>query len=1443
MLAGRWTDRKAAYDFVVVGSGYGGAITAARLATAELSPKPTICVLERGREWPLGSFPDRLERVVAEQRSAANPLGLYETVHFRDISVMKASGLGGGSLINFNVAVIPDAEVFELSDWPRTLRRETLEPYYRKTASVLRASVHPRAAELPKFQALDRAARALGRRAEAVPIAVNFTINGVNEHGMEQAPCNDCGDCFTGCNSGGKNTLYMNYLPMARRAGAEIYTQTKVEWVEKLASGGWRVHGRAHDGKRESPFTLEARNVVLAAGALNSTEILLRSEMHGLKVSPRAGSGFSGNGDFFGIAYNSDHIVQALGIGSNRANAQFAPGPTMVAMVRANGSRPATERFVVEEGVIPSAYVKAAQVALAAFRGEDTDTGDEQAERARVLYDLGQGDAYRGGALRNTLFLMVTAMDDASGSIVFDAPWWERDGRIRIQWDDAGRQATFARVNAELRRMARELGATFIENAFWSAFDLRRLVTLHPLGGCCVGEDYMHGAADEFGRVFAGDGSIHEGLFVADGALLPSSIGVNPLLTISAMAERIAERKIEQLQGNQYTERPVTVSFASVEAEELIGARDEVVERLFRRAPHVGSLERLANTGAYEIDFEGRRIRNDTCWKGYLPRGLPLNDLSARLNSGYFKRIWKEGEQWVGITGYLEGRLPTLHTLEEITIEKRTNDLDPGRYILLRYTGPLETVFYDVMKMISDDVVLYRGYTGEYPNGIRGYTAPIVRRYGFGQMSVLDHQKLYAAGSVPAAQDLEGLWRMDAIANANHAAGIAWLRFESKPDGRLEVRSQFLNGVEGLIMPNFLTDHFQLHNFTPFHDEIRKVDGDLLVGRHVTELPTGLSRLVPAGTLGLLQAEPAAEGRTRLGFYYQLTRAAKGEKPAGVFDALLDARLPAGIGIAFAERMEGWFAGAACQVDLQIEIPDVAAFLADSAHEARCSGSVTFAALPGAGGGTFPIDARRSRLEYLRRNEATGETEIAYSLEFTAGGRRLSFEGRKYMQKDAGGGVRGVAEVLEDYTTLHVTVLETAAASTAVADGGSGAAGTQRTAVPREVGRGLLRFRTFENAAAAGNLADFLLSFRVTGTQNPELKMRARLAFLGLTARFVQQEYDPVSLDVGSLRADVRAEVARGAETPDYFSTRPTVELQSVLRETPTRPLVELLNRGEVRIDFAKRRIYRDAFWKGSFAEDTLLGWEERLRTALLGGGAERLGTAFAGGSFWKRFDTLEDGLLRGRVVNYELHAVPGHSEAREVAYPDDNRRYFRRGDKVLLMTYRNEPYRIVYDTIKVLDEENAIGVMHLGEFPNGFEFATFVMARQNYPYEKMAVDDHRMLMTHAKTRPASAEELEGAWRGTLVFLSAPNVSLLNQANPEAFEAVFRGGAATYRLRGGVLDGGSHAAELRRVDEQTLVGRWALRDLAPELFLGLQNYVGSGADGLEMRFVLTRGGA
>jgi cholesterol oxidase len=1134
MLANDWGTRKKSYDFVVIGSGYGGAITAARISNAGLNR--SVCILERGREWPVGTFPDTLERGLSATRSSTNPLGLYEFLNYRDISVIKGSGLGGTSLINANVAYIPDREVFEQAGWPKALGFDHLLPYYNLASKTLAATEHPHATDLKKVQALDKRARQLGKEAFALNIAVNFDIDGKNQYGVEQKPCIDCGDCVSGCNVGAKNTLYMNYLPMAANAGAQIFTQMKVEWIEKLSGGGWRIHGRRYrnHGLSDS-FTLDARNVILGAGSINSTEILLRSEMRGLSVSPALGTGFSGNGDFFGLAYNGDFVTDVLGYGARRtpeAGKAVPPGPTIVGAVRYNGDAPLDKRITVEDLSFPSAYVLGAKIAFASIRGDDTDVGDEEAERRRVQQDLDFADLYNSnGALNHTMLYLVMGHDDARGTMVFEAPWYQPDGRMKIEWDGAGRQVVFTRINEELRRHARALGASFISNPLWNIFDARHLITAHPLGGCPVGEDYMQGAVDVYGRVFSGDGSVHDGLFVADGALVPSALGVNPFLTISALAEHIADRKIREMQGEAYPEPEPAVSVSSIDALDAIGYSDARLESLFRRT-QTRSIEVMVNRGVEpEIDSAKRTIKNDTYWKGFFPKGHILNLMSSAIFTGFKKEFKKQNNRYTGLTSDTDGRITARNSLEEITLTERKGTLDPGKYILLRYLDFPWQGFYDIFKVINEDLLIGRVYMGQYPDGVRIFTFPMTRRYGFDQMTVDNHRALYQTSTAPTPEQLGGVWRMDIISNANQAASAAHLKFDLKPDGRLESRYQLMGLMEGLVVPSFVQEHFQLNDFTPFHDEIRRIDDDLFIGKYVADVPPELAPIAGAASLGILHTEVGADQSRRFGLYYLLWRVKENDLPTSrLLEPFLNVRLPDGLGMTFDEEMIGWYFegestpsegregdmtigeripasgepanGSECKFNARMVLKDINEFVDGLEHEAQIRGTISFAQFEGQSPVQCVIDERHSRFNYLRVNEQTGEAEMRYHIQFRMdNGREFTFEGRKYMQKDEGVGLRGTREVLNDYTTLYCHVYER--------DGDS---------IVKEVGTGYLKFRTFEDLAATGSLVEFLRSFKVTGTNDPLLQLQAQMRFMAFTGQFVQKEYDPLAPEIWERR-------------------------------------------------------------------------------------------------------------------------------------------------------------------------------------------------------------------------------------------------------------------------------------------------------------------------------------
>src|SRR5439155_17666972 len=203
------------YSVVIVGSGYGAAITASRLARAGQQ----VCVLERGREFQPGDYPNRPTEAVAEMQAHSpecsqfgSRTALYEFHLHRDINVFVGCGLGGTSLVNANVALRAEPRVFDDSRWPRELRNPQpanpgleidhatpLEEHYLRAEEMPKPVPYAQdSPELPKLRALEESARHLGQRFCRVPLNVNFTLEGANHVGIEQHKCVYCGDCVTG---------------------------------------------------------------------------------------------------------------------------------------------------------------------------------------------------------------------------------------------------------------------------------------------------------------------------------------------------------------------------------------------------------------------------------------------------------------------------------------------------------------------------------------------------------------------------------------------------------------------------------------------------------------------------------------------------------------------------------------------------------------------------------------------------------------------------------------------------------------------------------------------------------------------------------------------------------------------------------------------------------------------------------------------------------------------------------------------------------------------------------------------------------------------------------------------------------------------------------------------------------------------------------------------
>ena len=303
------------YSAVVVGSGYGGAIAAARIARAGRD----VCVLERGKELHPGEYPNtalsaaREIQVHTAKADHGSAVGLFDFHVGPDVTVLTGCGLGGTSLINANVALEPSDAIFSDDRWPAALRQhpEVLRPFMRAAKDMLGSNPYPQSwPELPKLQALERAAAGLGRQVVRPDLNVTFT-GGPNAVGVRQNACTLCGDCCSGCNYGAKNTVLMNYLPDAYAHGAHIFTEVAVQSVRRC-QGTWRV---AFD-------VLGRRDPAPRPGSSRPTSSCSRPGRSGRRRSccgpgtwdcrcrTGSGDGFSGNGDVLAFAYDTDEPVR-----------------------------------------------------------------------------------------------------------------------------------------------------------------------------------------------------------------------------------------------------------------------------------------------------------------------------------------------------------------------------------------------------------------------------------------------------------------------------------------------------------------------------------------------------------------------------------------------------------------------------------------------------------------------------------------------------------------------------------------------------------------------------------------------------------------------------------------------------------------------------------------------------------------------------------------------------------------------------------------------------------------------------------------------------------------------------------------------------------------------------------------------------------------------------
>ena len=575
-------------DTVVVGSGFGGAVSAYRLADGGHS----VVVLERGKAYPPGSFPrSPHEMGQAFWDPSAGLHGLFDVWSFDGFESVVSSGLGGGSLIYANVLLRKDERWFVQHDpldgggyetWPVT--RADLDPHYDAVEEMLRPAPYPLDlapySATPKTLAMKQAADKLGLDWRLPPLGIAFSPRpdaapavGAplddapygNIHGVPRRTCTLDAECDVGCNAGAKQTLDHTYLSAAAHRGADLRTLCEVRALRPADGGGYVVDYRRHaPGSAPRDHRITADRVVLAAGTYGTTHLLLRNRASLPGIGDALGTRFCGNGD----------LLAFLMPGERERILDPSRGPVITSTIRVPDVHDSPEErgrgFYLQDGGYPAFVDWMVDMAAPArglgavsflldwvgrrlSRSENPRMGDDL---ARLTTD--------GSLSAGSLPMLGMGRDVPDGVMSLDG-----DGYLSVDWTTESSQAYFDRVTEQIEQISDALGTTMRQNPL--AF-LRRVVTVHPLGGAPMGHDPATGVCDDHGQVFG-----HPGLYVADGAAMPGPIGPNPSLTIAAHADRLAtgilegRRPSQQSQTSRPPGRPVTERTGLSFTEEMHG--------------------------------------------------------------------------------------------------------------------------------------------------------------------------------------------------------------------------------------------------------------------------------------------------------------------------------------------------------------------------------------------------------------------------------------------------------------------------------------------------------------------------------------------------------------------------------------------------------------------------------------------------------------------------------------------------------------------------------------------------------------------------------------------------------------------------------------------------------------------------------------------------------
>jgi cholesterol oxidase len=520
------------YDVVVIGSGFGGSVTALRLTEKGYR----VGIIEAGRRWADNEFAKStwdLKPFIWAPRLGLK--GITRIHPLPDIIVVAGAGVGGGSLNYGNVLYEPKSDAFfsdkqwgHITDW-----RDELAAYYNQAKRMLGVSRSPTTTALDELGQKVAAEMGVEHTFEIAPVAVFFGRDGVAEPGVQaddpffggagprRNGCIEVGECMSGCRHNAKNTLPKNYLYLAEKAGAPIHSERTVTAVRPLPGGGYQVE-TVRTGSwrpRRDNGTFTADQVVIAAGAWGTQQLLHRMKATG--VLPHLS-------DRLGLLSrtNSESIGSVTAKWRYRKSLDFTRGVTLSSSFQ-------PDEHTMIQPFRQGKHLNAMGLLMTlATKGAGTQRRWLQ-WLGKAVRHPGQLLSLYGGINRWSERSVVTvAMQDLDNSLTL-YPTRGRFGRWKVtskQGEGAPNPTALPVAREALERMAANIDG-FTTTGVGEILDIP--MTAHFLGGCTIGDKPSTGVVDPYHRVYG-----HPGLHIVDGSTVSANLGVNPSLTIAALAER-----------------------------------------------------------------------------------------------------------------------------------------------------------------------------------------------------------------------------------------------------------------------------------------------------------------------------------------------------------------------------------------------------------------------------------------------------------------------------------------------------------------------------------------------------------------------------------------------------------------------------------------------------------------------------------------------------------------------------------------------------------------------------------------------------------------------------------------------------------------------------------------------------------------------------------------